>query len=113
MRGRLSANGEVIKLHRQDARVDGRRQETDIGVVVMETMMTDNETKALLTKVLDKLEAQDAKLSAMREEHSAAMARLDGQMSIIVQWLQSMDQRFTAIMTPHVPPHVPPERKAG
>lgn len=49
-----------------------------------------------LDKKVDEL-ARDAKATASR------LDRLDGQFSVVVTWMQSMDQRFTALMHPYEP----------
>jgi len=36
-----------------------------------------------------------------QEEHTRQIAELKGQNSIMLAWLQSTDQRFTAIMAPY------------
>jgi len=36
-----------------------------------------------------------------------AQGRLEGELSIIVQWMNSMDQRFMALMSPYKPPRKP------
>lgn len=37
-------------------------------------------------------------------QHGAALAEMKGQQTIMLQWLQSMDQRFGALMVPMIPP---------
>jgi flagellar capping protein FliD len=68
----------------------------------------------------------DSKIDALRSEHGRQLeeiraeqkrladtqARTEGQLSVMLQWLQSMDQRFGALMAPINPPPAPDRRRA-
>ena len=36
-----------------------------------------------------------------------SISRLEGQFSVVLQWMSSMDQRFMALMSPYKPPRKP------
>lgn len=51
-----------------------------------------------------------SKLDRLLEMHQATQGdirELKGQMSVMMMWMQSMDQRFTALMAPVNPPRKP------
>lgn len=50
--------------------------------------------------VKERVGTVDARLAALEASHF----RTEGQLSVMLQWLQSMDQRFSALMAPVVPP---------
>jgi len=54
-----------------------------------------------LNKLFELVSRQTAEISDMRGDFKAVNARLDEQRA----WLQSTDQRFTAIMTPYQQKH--------
>lgn len=74
--------------------------------------MTEPTNAEVLQAILDLGSRMDREFEAVRAEQKAQadrLAHLEGQFTVAIQWLQSMDQRFTALMSPYQPP----ERKAG
>lgn len=67
--------------------------------------MAERESEILskLDKVLTILERQSERQTAMEGD----IRELKGQMSIMTAWMQSIDQRFTALMAPVNPPRKP------
>ena len=65
-------------------------------------------TLASMSKLLEKVIAtQDEharkldKIQETQEDHTKQIARLDGKIEMLALWMQSTDQRFTAIMAPY------------
>ncbi|MBF0373455.1 MAG: hypothetical protein HQL39_08550 [Alphaproteobacteria bacterium] len=52
---------------------------------------------------MDGLESKVDRLSTKIDAVGDRVTRVEGQMSIIVSWMQSMDQRVTALMHPYEP----------
>ena len=52
-------------------------------------------------------EAQLEGLGKQMVQLQVGQGRLEGELGIIVQWMNSMDQRFTALMSPYMPPRKP------
>jgi chromosome segregation ATPase len=95
--------------------------------IVAKVVSLDNRMAAVegrLTAVEDRLTAVEDRLTAVEDRLSAVERRLDliegrlgtidgdirelkGQQTIMLAWLQSMDQRFGAIMAPVAPPKKP------
>ena len=67
--------------------------------------MPDREPEILgkLDQVLSALERQSERQTVMEGD----IREVKGQLSIMLMWLQSMDQRFTALMAPINPPRKP------
>ena len=63
----------------------------------------ESEILSKLDKVLTILEHQSERQTAMEGD----IRELKGQMSIMAAWMQSIDQRFTALMAPVNPPRKP------
>lgn len=61
-----------------------------------EILASIGQVAATLGAWMDRL---DAKIDALGDR----VTRVEGQMTIIVHWIQSMDQRFTALMHPYEP----------
>ena len=64
----------------------------------------------MLDRLLDMGRSQGEQLKALQQGQQRleiAQGRLEGELSIIVQWMSSMDQRFMALMSPYKPPRKP------
>jgi len=63
----------------------------------------DPEILGKLDQVLTALERQAERQTAMEGD----IREVKGQLSVMMMWMQSMDQRFTALMAPVNPPRKP------
>jgi outer membrane murein-binding lipoprotein Lpp len=96
------------KVDRLETKVD--RLETKVDRLETKVDHLEAKVDRLETKV-DHLEAKvdeiDAKLTAVQLEQKAEaerISRLEGRSDTMLFWLQSIDQRFTALMTPYTQP---------
>lgn len=67
--------------------------------------MVETMDKADKQEILDAIAAVGAKVDRL----DTRLTHIEGQFSVLLPWVQSMDQRFTAIMHPYDP--TPPSRK--
>lgn len=70
----------------------------------------ESEILSKLDQVRIALERQSARLERQSERQTAMegdIREVKGQLSIMLTWLQSMDQRFSALMAPVNPPRKP------
>jgi hypothetical protein len=56
-------------------------------------------------EILDAISAVGAKVNRL----DTRLTHIEGQLSVLLAWMQAVDQRFTAIMHPYEP--TPPSRK--
>ena len=61
------------------------------------------EKEAELFSSLANIGAKLDRLQASVDSHTVQIAEVKGQISMPAMWMQSTDQRFTAIMTPYQP----------
>lgn len=84
----------LVIQQRQEARLDGIDNRLDGIDARLQTVERD------VRDVKERVGAVDARLATLEASHF----RTEGQLSVMLQWLQSMDQRFSALMAPVVPP---------
>ena len=80
-----------------------------LGAISM-TPEKEAELFTMLDRLLDMGRSQGEQLKALQQGQQRleiAQGRLEGELSIIVQWMSSMDQRFMALMSPYKPPRKP------
>ena len=61
------------------------------------------EKEAELFSTLATIGAKLDRLQASVDGHTVQIAEVKGQISMLAMWMQSTDQRFTAIMAPYQP----------
>ena len=72
-----------------------------------ETLKSQGETLKSHGEMLKSHGEQLQALQHGQQRLEIAQGRLEGELSIIVQWMNSMDQRFMALMSPYKPPRKP------
>ena len=61
------------------------------------------EREAELFTTLANIGAKLDRLQATADSHTMQISEIKGQISMLAMWMQSTDQRFTAIMAPYQP----------
>lgn len=92
---RLNAQGDQLKAQGDQLRTQGDQIKAQ-GEQLNELRLGQNRLDARLNGLANDIQGVQV-----------GFGRLEGQLSIIVQWMNSMDQRFTALMSPYMPPRKP------